>query len=415
MPKKNNQIIKVEAQPVADNETGSPRFDGEAGVILKPGELTVKKGGNVIIGTLNVFLAPAKKRTDKFYRPAGNKFWQWHLLIDALLALIVIGLIIFNFYLFTRPEIQFALKNSQAIRQVERQKAVSPRLELELKKSQELLNPGETVDYIISYRNIGQTAAQDLIVTLNLDSELVSGSNKIVWTKATLPQLQKLPAGGSGEIKFSGRLKKDYRAASPEQTNFILSAEAEINYRGENNPGRELTAASGKIIQKINTDLTLNGFVRYYSAEGEQLGLGPLPPQVGQATKYWIFFNLENHYNDASDTLVTAQLPIDVAWTDKITITDDSSLSYNPDNRRLTWLVKKITAPAEFFPISGAAFELSFKPTPAMVGQTAKLLAEINLTATDDFTGNQINRGYDDLTTKLSVDAQNQNSGLIIK
>ena len=58
----------------------------------------------IIIGTLNIFMNPARNRFHKFYHPKKNRHWHWHMIIDSAMLLAVVLLIITNIVLITIPE-----------------------------------------------------------------------------------------------------------------------------------------------------------------------------------------------------------------------------------------------------------------------------------------------------------------------
>ena len=49
----------------------------------------------------------------------------------------------------------------------------------------------------------------------------------------------------------------------------------------------------------VATEVAMQNSIRYYTEEGDQLGRGPLPPQVGETTKYWVFVQITNTTNTA--------------------------------------------------------------------------------------------------------------------
>src|SRR3989344_3488044 len=59
----------------------------------------------------------------------------------------------------------------------------------------------------------------------------------------------------------------------------------------------------------LPTTIKLQSSAKYYTTEGEQLGLGPIPPIAGQPTRYWLFINVSGFTHDLSDASVSAKLP----------------------------------------------------------------------------------------------------------
>jgi len=49
---------------------------------------------------------------------------------------------------------------------------------------------------------------------------------------------------------------------------------------------------------KICSSLNVKSAGYYYSPQGDQLGMGPIPPMVDIPTNYWIFWSADNFGND---------------------------------------------------------------------------------------------------------------------
>ena len=179
-------------------------------------------------------------------------------------------------------------------------------------------------------------------------------------------------------------------------------------------PSLELYSASPKVGQKINTDLTLSSFARYYSPEGDQLGFGPLPPVVDKQTRYWIFISTESTYNNISDVAITATLPDNVKFTGKTSVTTGDNVAYDSDNRIISWKTQTVVAPSTFYPIIGCAFEVELTPKSDQIGKYASLLQNIKVTGTDNFTGEKLSNSIDDITSYLQFDKTNTKSGKVV-
>ncbi|MFA5047780.1 MAG: hypothetical protein WC516_01925 [Patescibacteria group bacterium] len=617
--------------------------DADQEVLIEPQKLLVKKGGNVVIGTLNVFITPAKKRYHQFYHPQKNKKWYWHVIIDLLLALAVISLVAFNVYLwqkadllsniditistepkeissgsdvtyvinyhnksraqlsdgqltvnlpanFIKKEISprdvfsdhtntFSLGNidggangqlkisgtvwgsvgsTQKIKanlnfaspasssatapgRLRDQKSVAysynisrslvsldltapnevsnnhafdgnlkysnlsdnqlakiiikiegldkdfsilsssladqnsfwtiekiaPQssgqinfsgkfftpenvtsrpiklnLYVELASGERLLQqtlekntsiihskfllqlssdiknitPGQTMDYVLHYENKETSTLKNIRISAHLSGDFIyNNDSQIFWSANNFPALASVDPGRSGDIKFKITAKKSVKQTQATQKNFIVESWAEGSYNTSLNPNDTIFSLSEKNIQKINTTLNIQTFARYYSPEQEQLGVGPVPPVVGQKTKYWIFLSPDNSYNDLKDITLTASLAKNVSWTMKTTATSDNDVQYNPNNNQITWIIKTLPAASSFFPPVGTGFEVQLIPASDQAGAVANLLENIKMSATDAFTSDQITTSAKDVTTKLIFDRWEKSSGIIKK
>lgn len=129
---------------------------------------------------------------------------------------------------------------------------------------------------------------------------------------------------------------------------------------------------------------------RYYTSEGDQLGRGPLPPQVGKTTKYWIVVNIANTSNALSDAVFTGSLPAGVEFTGKQSVTIGPQIIYNPTSRAVSWRHNSLPAYSQ----TGLYFEVAITPNNSQAGQTALLAESLKFSATDDFTGKKFNLSH---------------------
>ena len=56
---------------------------------------------------------------------------------------------------------------------------------------------------------------------------------------------------------------------------------------------RETIIENEPILIRLNSNLAVQVYPMYYAPTGDQLGRGPLPPKVGETTKYWIFCEVD--------------------------------------------------------------------------------------------------------------------------
>ncbi len=380
-----------------NNEQPRPEIIKVEGREIKP---AIKNGRpNIVIGTLNIIINPARRRYHRFYKPQANQLWYLHLIIDSVLLIAMIVLTAFNVWLATHRPQDWIIPaiNWQQEQQSTNQEV--PRLKLELQSSEEILDPGEKFSLIINYKNEGKVSAKDVIVTLDLNGEFWQGKNKIIWNSNELPQLKEIKPGESGQIKFNGTLAKEFDPQSDSQTKFALITEVEAQYVGASNATEKIVSDSNKEITKISTELKVNAFSRYHSAEGEQLGRGPMPPVVGQVTKLWIFFSAETKYNDVSEIVVTGKLADNAELTGNMSATSEKGVDFDPANRTITWKVSRLSAPAKFYPEIGAAFEVSLTSDQNQIGRAATIISDIKASGKDVFTGKSFNLSLPDVTS----------------
>jgi hypothetical protein len=137
---------------------------------------------------------------------------------------------------------------------------------------------------------------------------------------------------------------------------------------------------------------------RYYTAEGDQLGRGPLPPQVGKTTKYWIFIHITNGTNAIQNAKFGTSLPAGVELTGKQSTTIGPHLQYAASDRSLTWEYYELPANSQ----TGLYFEVAITPTAAQIGKNIQLTNNLTFSATDAFTNKKFNISHGALYNTLN-------------
>jgi len=391
---------------------------------------TEKKKANLWIGTVNFFAAPYQGLKENY----GKKYGQAKkLFIVDLILLGVIGLLFgFNIYLlfsrmngnlswFNFPEITVGGGVSGPV--------AESMLKTEIKingQNSLIINPGEELEYAIYYSNGGSKEIYDVALKVNLEGAAIdlnqfsSGqgvlrSGGVVWTKDQMPDFANLSPGAKGELKFKVSTSEVVPPARALNFGSILKSSLEISYRLESDFGEAYNFRSGVREDKFNSDLFLDSLVRYYTQEGDQLGLGPLPPKVGGETTYWIFWSINNNLNDLSDVSVSATLPPNVFWTGKMSVTL-GQLTYNSARRQVNWKVGEVGHyTGEDWPKQGVAFEVVLTPTAEQVGSEAALLDQVKFFGEDKFTGQFLEKSGPIQTTDLIYDSLAAGKGKVQK
>lgn len=391
----------------------------------EPVEAETKKKENIFIGTINLFAAPVRGLKQGYEKRYS---WAKKLFIVDLLLLVIIGLLIgLDIYLATsRPAETFigrlfgfestngTAKNESPVLSETNESQVVIKF---LINGQEkiLVTPGEDLEYAVSFVNNGSKSVYDLALKINLEGALLNfeklslgkgvlRDRAIVWTKDQLPEFSELKPGTEGEAKFKISTAAVADPALAAKFGSTLKSWPEVTYKKESNFGASVHWAGEPREDKFNSDLTARSLARYYTSEGDQLGRGPLPPVVGETTKYWIFWSIENSLNDLADVSVSAVLPPNVSWTENKSVSL-GELDYNPARRVVTWKVGELKGYlGEEWPAQGVAFEVALTPNLEQEGGEALLLNQIKIFGDDKFTGNFLERNLPGLTTNLIYD-----------
>ncbi|MCC7356884.1 hypothetical protein IT408_00020 [Candidatus Uhrbacteria bacterium] len=152
----------------------------------------------------------------------------------------------------------------------------------------------------------------------------------------------------------------------------------------------------------IPVQLPFEAEVRYYSATGDQLGIGPLPPREGELTSYWVLWRVGPVDRELNDLHVHAKLASGVERTGAFT----ASLGKNNsvDKNEMDWLIPRLEAgtKAEF------GLEIQVKPKPEQVGKVLPLVS--TSTIENVFVQNWKNP----LTSLLDSDFKNKSPGIVL-
>ncbi len=165
-------------------------------------------------------------------------------------------------------------------------------------------------------------------------------------------------------------------------------------------PGQPFRQAAESIKLPLATQVTLRTETRYYTNEGDQLGRGPLPPRVGETTKYWIFLQATNGVNPLRDIALTTTLVPGVKFTGKQSVTLGPELRLNSDSQTMSWNFRDIPAASQ----TGWYFEVAVTPSPEQLGKPLSLTGPVTLKATDAVVGKEFNISSPGLTNVLPAD-----------
>ncbi|MCX6779057.1 MAG: hypothetical protein NTU97_02405, partial [Candidatus Magasanikbacteria bacterium] len=269
--------------------------------------------------------------------------------------------------------------------------------------------PGEEITLNLHYQNTTDKEIKDLSFALPLPPFLTSDKQTQINSEKIILAPK---AEGAATLKFT--ITKNLQPGEDLAKNFSLVLRPTASFYFADQPtilNRTLTRPEQF---KISTFLKLHAESRYFTEEGDQLGRGPLPPKVGQATKYWINFFLTTSPNAVKDITYKAHLPEGIVWTGRTNVIEGEPLKFDPITRTITWKTDLVEATAgDTCPCVGAGFEVSLTPAPETIGKTPKLLEQISLGGTDIYTNEFIETTSSDLTTDLINDSYAKNKSKV--
>ncbi|MFH1823036.1 MAG: hypothetical protein ABH830_05045 [Patescibacteria group bacterium] len=269
---------------------------------------------------------------------------------------------------------------------------------------------GETLNYSIVYTNKGETTMTDVMIMAVLESDFLDWTsladdnkgrekgNTITWSKEEISSLAELNKNDEGVIDFS--LKVSSFDESDLGKNFQIKSYAQYSLGNEEEFKENIDNRSNTIINKINSDIKLNEEVRYFSADNIPVGNGPLPPKVGEATSFKVYWTLNNNLHELTNTRVKVKLPNYVSWDNK-NRTSVGSLNYDSNNHEVVWQIGRL--PITVYR-ADAEFNISITPVDSDKNKIMVLLPGSEVQAIDNETGATIVKNTKAKTTKLEDD-----------
>lgn len=259
------------------------------------------------------------------------------------------------------------------------------------------LSPGSTVEATVFYKNTGDIPVSEVTVSLTSESPFFDSSQEV--------SVGNLEPQEEGETKVKIHLRSSIQQSETRvYENLSMDLRAKATYlQGE--PAQKVISQGEETSFPITSPVGFHSFARYSSPQGDQLGRGPLPPLVGEETKYWIFWNVSGTTNPIEQIRLTGVLPNNVRFTGKQTVSQNGGIIYDPEEHTVLWQDDSMQPTLDpNSKIIGIAFEIALTPTQDQVGHPAELLSQVTLTATDGKTGAFLSASSEKITTDLPHD-----------
>ncbi len=259
---------------------------------------------------------------------------------------------------------------------------------LKINKGTEYLEPNQTFPVVLDWKNNSSLQLKNIqlkisnrLGLINLTAtakanNLKTDGTALIIDKTNHPTFALSLPGSGDSIPLNITLISKFGKKIPEDTkNFLL--ESVITTEVEKVNGQTYTQTGDSLSLPLATELNLDAQVRYYTPEGDQLGRGPLPPKVGQITKYWVFARVLNTINSVNNIHFAATLAPNITFTGKQSVTIGPSL--RQIGNKIVWDYAELPAFSE----TGLFFEVSAQPTEKNIGQALPLIENITVSATD--------------------------------
>jgi len=277
--------------------------------------------------------------------------------------------------------------------------------------------PGDIRSLMIELANNGDTSIQNMSLSLPVPEGLID-----------IPRLTQLNRGSykQGMFTIHSSDNPSFTELKPKETTTI-----KIEIPISNNPqgGTDLHLRLSPRLQadvetvptryeivsdspslSIGTKLSLSAQARYYTTEGDQLGRGPLPPQVGEETKYWVLVDITNTTSKVENLKLTAQVAPGVKWI-RSNVSLGQEARYEKNTGLVTWSLPTLGAHEK----AGVYFELSLTPTAEQLGTYPLLIKGIQITGVDSYINSNVTDTNAAIDSSLSTDPIASRKGTIVQ
>lgn len=255
------------------------------------------------------------------------------------------------------------------------------------------VSPGDTLRYVIKYRNDGTLGLRDAIVTLELDSPYLDFSQlsiykgaydqarkMFVWKASDIPELTRLDPSEEGELSFTIPVKNVASLPTSEK-NLSVRSRAVID-----SPDVPTSIGSNKIIASDTVYAKIGALVGIdltaFYQDTALPNTGSIPPTVGQETTYTIHLKLSNSSNDLTNARALVSLPTGIRYTGKSLLGDEIA-TFNERTNEMSWEVGTLTSGEKKREI---LFQVGVTPVANQAGKSFLLTNGVIFTAKDSFT-----------------------------
>ncbi len=279
--------------------------------------------------------------------------------------------------------------------------------------------PGKIKILNLKLTNQGTINPTDLILELPLSPDVVDlkelnnlnqgivKNNYLIINKSFQAGLSSLASSQTTDLSIQIPIKS--KTSGGTDLTLTLTPRLHASIPGIDNGFYENTASTQPL--KIGTTLDMTAELRYYTNEGDQLGRGPLPPQIGQETKYWGIINITNGTSQLTNLNFSAELPSYIKWTGKNSVSIDKPPTFDSSNNKVHWSIPTLNA----HETAGLYFEISFTPNENQRGTWPIILQNITVNAHDTYLDENLSATSPNLDTSLKNDSIGQKKGTLVQ
>jgi len=280
---------------------------------------------------------------------------------------------------------------------------------------------GNNLTFKINYQNIGKIDLTKPLITLKLgdliDWSAYQAPDNITVENKTLywlPNekndfLASVAPNASKDLEITLPLinePADIVYASPEE--LIIRARASLSLKFN---GLDKQFYSAEINVPMSAVARLTTEARYYLDAQTAVGFGPLPPQVGQETKYRIYWKMFAGDKNLTGVKIKTSLPSYINWRSQIDKpTFGSDLFFDEKTMEVVWQIGDLAAYSQAL----VSFDVMVKPDGSQLNQLLILSNPAVLTAAEKDSSQVITQTTNLLTSDLSTDPVAAGKGRVV-
>ena len=298
-------------------------------------------------------------------------------------------------------------------------------LSLTLNDENQEINWGEVVEYKISLENIGEIALSQPVLKLyfpsgNIDwskfnnttnATVDAGGNSLIWLSSNggwTEGLIELKSGQKIENIVSVSITNEPTdLVNLEPGELVVEAQVAVSFKSQ---GEQKVFNSEKLSNGIVNQAQLTTEARYYLDSQTMVGAGPLPPVIGQATSYRIYWKMFSGSAGLSSVEIKTALPNYVTWKeDTGEVTFGSNFKFNNSSKELVWEMENLSANSQVM----GSFNVEVTPNESQINQLLILTNPTLLVAEEAVSKKVITQTANLLTSDLVNDPQGQGKGRV--
>lgn len=159
---------------------------------------------------------------------------------------------------------------------------------------------------------------------------------------------------------------------------------------------------------QISTPFEVSASARYFASTGDQIGIGPIPPRVGEETKYWVQLKLSPTQSDLSDVSVNVILGPDVKATGREALPSGGSISQSDEG--ISWSIPYLPSSENGVEIR---FEVAVTPSAGDRGKPMTLISGVSAEGLEVKSGTVLNSTAGYVDTFLFGDEKAAGRGIV--